>query len=173
MCAAILQCPHARTVYFRIAVPQAFIDALAPREKQICVLELLWVLLAVIVWPTQLQEAPLTVYEDNDAARGGIIKGMSKHGDINALLALLWGAFASIRSKPWVERIASRDNPADCLTKAGLDDSHLHGACDVSDSVRWDVIFDHLQKVLLERTLPSWSTAAGLLQLDILCAPGK
>ena len=58
---------------------------------------------------------------------------------------VLWGSFSEIQCKPWTERIASGDNPADCLTKCRLDDSHLYGAADVSDDFDWDAIFANLQ----------------------------
>ena len=110
-------------MYFYTEVPDSLLASLKPRKKQICVLELLWVVLPVIVWPSLLQDAYLVVHEDNEAARGGIVKGMSRHWDLNALLALLWGAFSELRCKLWAERITSLDNPADCLTKAGIEDT--------------------------------------------------
>ena len=53
---------------------------------------------------------------------------MSKHADINALLALFWGSAAIHSARYWFDRVASCDNPADALTKPGLDDAHLQGA---------------------------------------------
>ena len=83
------------------------LECFKTRKKQICFLELLWVVLAAIVWPSLLRDAYVVIYEDNDAAKFGIIRGMSRHWDINILLAMLWGAFAELQCKPWAERIAS------------------------------------------------------------------
>jgi hypothetical protein len=156
VCAAILQRPDATTQYFHVAIPGALLALLSPRAKQICVLELLWVIIAVIIWHDVLHDAYLVAYDDNEAARGGIVRGMSSHWDLNVLLAILWGSAAELRCKLWAERVASADNPADCLTKPGLDKSHLQRAIDISGLVDWPPLFAQLQSILAKRTLPRW-----------------
>ena len=111
------------------------------RRKQICVLEMLWPILASVVWGYRFQDAYVTVFEDNTGAERGLLKGMSMHTDINVLIALFWGAAAHHHTKHWVEYIRSHDNPADCLTKPGLDASHLSHAKDVTHSIDWDAVF--------------------------------
>ena len=132
------------------------------REKQICVLELLWAVLSSIVWAPELQGAYATLYEDNEAARGGLRRGMSQHWDINILLAVFWGGAAIRRSGFWMERVPSLDNPADCLTKPGLDRSHLIGAVDDTSRVDWQALFAAFESMLRARTLPEWASIVAL-----------
>jgi hypothetical protein len=84
---------------------------------------------------------------------------MSRHFDLNILLAVFWGSSAHADCKIWAEWIPSADNPADCLTKSGLDISHLQGALDVSKSVNWQQLFDYICRLLEKRTMPSLKDA--------------
>jgi hypothetical protein len=154
-------------LYFGVAVPERLLAALKRRAKRICVLELLWVVLAVIAWPSLLRGAYVVIYEDNDSARSGIVKGMSSHWDINAFLALLWGSAAELHCAIWAERIASSDNPADCLTKSGLDSRHLSGAIDVSAKVDWRQVFQRLEAILERQTLPVWQDVIDVVRMDL------
>ena len=77
VCAAVLQRPGHQTLCFRVKVPVSMLECFKTSKKQICVLELLWVVLAAIVWPSLLRDAYVVIYEDNDAAKLGIIRGMS------------------------------------------------------------------------------------------------
>ena len=121
ICAGVLCCPRAHRVrVFAVRVPAGFLRKLVARQKQICVLELLWAVLAAILWGSLLRGAHVMLFEDNESARGGLRKGMSRHVDINALLASFWGLAALGKVGYWTDRVASADNPADCLTKPGL-----------------------------------------------------
>ena len=119
--------------------------AFRPRKKQIAVLELLWVILALIVWAETLKNAYMIIFDDNSSAEHGLFRGMSNQTDVNALLAIFW-----------FERVASKDNPADCLTMPWLPHGHLDGAINISRMVDWEPLFMELGTLLRAEHLPRW-----------------
>ena len=163
-CAAMLV-QGSRTSYFAVRVPDSVLRALRPRHKQIAVMELLWVVLSLVVWSTELRDSMLMVFEDNNSAERGLTKGMSRHSDINALLSLFWCSAAQLHANCWFEHIASADNPVDCLTKPGLNRSHLTNAADVTRSLHWEVVFVKLCSMLESNAVPSWSSCMDFLFL--------
>ena len=86
--------------------------------------------------------------------------GFSSDPASSLLLACFWGAAAVHRSRPWISRVASADNPADCQTKDGLPRDHLHGASWESGDVQ--PLWDLLQSCLREEVFPKWSTLVDL-----------
>ena len=168
-CAAILIDPRLAPalLYFSMEIPSALLRTFKPRQKQIAVLELLWALLACVVWSSRLSGAFCTLLEDNSAAENGIIRGMSRQADINCLLTLFWGLAASRRCCVWAERIPSQDNPADCLTKPGLSAAHLAHATDISDDINWDTILAAIRRTLTQGTFPVWSDIEALAALAV------
>ena len=74
----------------------SLLGTLRHRDKQISILELLWAVLALIVWRRILQGAFVILFEDNTAAQYGIRKGMSRHTDINIFRA----ACGALRPSP-------------------------------------------------------------------------
>ena len=111
------------------------------RAKQIAALELLWAVLCVIMWSPLLRGAYVTLYEDNESARCGLLRGLSKQTDLNFMLALFWTQTAKEQTRFWFDCVASADNPADCLTRRGVDSTHLAGAVDDSSRLDWSGFF--------------------------------
>ena len=153
--------PH--RLYWSARVPASLLEAFQPRKKQICVLEVLWVILAIIIWQDTLLDAFVVIFDDNTGAERGLSKGISRHADINILLSAFWCSIAELRAQAWFEHIASSDNPADCLTKPHLDVSHLVNDVAVSDSIDWESIFKQLSKLLRSKHVPSWEDTQCLL----------
>ena len=81
---------------------------------------------------------------------------MSKHTDINVLLSVFWGGSAIHPCRFWMERVPSLDNPADCLTKPGIDRSQVAGAVDESSRVNWTASSEVLEKMLPRGALSDW-----------------
>ena len=150
-------------MYFSVAVPDWFLGLFCPRKKQIGILELLWVVLAVAIWPDELKHTNTLIFEDNEGARGGLIKAMSPHWDINVLLAFFWGATAQLQLRPWFDRVSSEANPADALTKPGLDKSHLESCEDCSGNVDWQAVFNTLAQALQAQSVPKWQLVTALV----------
>ena len=82
---------------------------------------------------------------------------MSRESDLNAVLALFWASAALHKNRYWFDRVASLDNPADTLTKGGLDSSHLAGAVDDTHTVDWDSVFGILAVILSNGSMPTWN----------------
>ena len=146
--------------FFSVAVPTSFLQLLKARKKQIGILELLWPVLALLLWQPYLKGKHAIYFEDNEGAKYGLPKGFSKHWDINTVRALFWTGVSMSHSAPWFERIASEDNPADTLTKPGMSVAHLCGAIDDSGMLLWDRVFDAIGECMVEQTLPTWQAAA-------------
>jgi len=144
-------------------VPEVILRAL-PLKGRIYFLELLWPVAAVYVWRQDIANCSVVMFEDNDGARHNLLRAFSKDFRSSLLLAMFWGAAAAQHTRPWVDRVASKDNPADCLTKPGLSKSHLVGSKQVDPSVLqpfWDFLSRHLE----QERFPSWD------QLSLLMGP--
>ena len=145
---------------FEVCVPQRLIDALPRCAKRIYYYELLWPAVAAFVWKEHLGHSFRVFYEDNEGAKFSLLKGFSSDFAASLVLAMFWGAAALQRSRPWTTRIASGDNPADCLTKDCLDRSHLSGAiweeCDLAP------FWDSLVSLLVKKRFPRWSQLSEL-----------
>ena len=92
--------------------------------------------------------AHVVFYGDNEGAKFRLLGGFSSDRNAALLLSLFWGAAAVHRSRPWITRVASQDNPADCLTKPGLSRDHLADArfdC-VDLAPVWDIIILNLRR---------------------------
>ena len=141
---------------------RASLLAVLPGDKHIYHLELLWPALAAFVWSQDLRSSYPVFYEDNRGAEFNLLKGFSSEFHSALLLALFWGASALQASRPWIARVASADNPADCLTKPGLDRSHLSHADREHESLEafWNLVFACVRS----KRFPPWSKFASNFQ---------
>lgn len=145
---------------FELDIP-ASICVLFPGSRHIYYYELLWPVVACFIWRRELRSSYSIFYEDNEGAKFNLLSGFSSDWYSSLLLALFWGSSAVQVSRPWVARVASADNPADCLTKPGLDRSHLvsASATDASDIEEfWNFLFE----LLKGRHFPDWSAFHGM-----------
>ena len=156
----VLLRPRATTLFFEVDVPAAIIGALPRREKLIYYYELLWPAVAAYAWREVLSESYVMYYEDSEGAKFNLLGGFSSDFAASVLLAFFWGAAAAHRSRPWISRVASADNPADCLTKASLPRDHLRGA--ICTSTDFGPFWVLLQSCLRDSTFPAWSALAEL-----------
>ena len=145
--AAVPRLPDGTLRTFQQEIPKAIIEALPRREKKIYFYELLWPLLAVFVRRDLLANAYSIFHEDNTAAQNNLLNGVSNSFAPSLFLALFWGASAAQTSHPWIARVVSDDNPADCLTKPGLPAGHLDEAIKENPSQfdkLWNLLLKHL-----------------------------
>jgi len=153
---AVLVLPDSSLQAFSVEVPQSVIDLL-PTQKKIYYLELLWPVLAVYIWHRLLHQAYVVVYDDNEGAKFNLLRGFSNDFTSALFLAVFWGAAAAQKSRPWIARVDSKDNPADCLTKPGLDMQHLRGAWHVPDEQIGD-FWTFLIPLLQSQSFPKWAS---------------
>ena len=150
-----------RTV--QVVVPIGILQQLPCGTGRIYYLELLWPAVAAYVWRQDLACSNCVFYEDNEGAKFNLRRGFSKDFVSSLFLAMFWGAAAAQRSVPWIDRVASEDNPADCLTKPGVCQQHLQGALREQSSVLdplWDFLMHHLDK----RRFPTWVELSQLMR---------
>ena len=56
-------------------------------------------------------------FVDNEAAKFALLKGYGSDCAINNLLSLFWGFQASVQSSPWFERVSTKANLADAISR--------------------------------------------------------
>ena len=113
-------------------VPAEVLRLLPRGGNRIYYLELLWPAAAAVVWKQELANSSALFFEDNEGAKFNLLRAFSKDFTSSLFLAVFWGAAAAQKSRPWIDRVASGDNPADCLTKPKLCKAHLSGAMHIS-----------------------------------------
>ena len=162
MLAAVLVLPSGYLQTFAVQVPKRLQAMLPVGGRHIYYYELLWPVLAVFIWRHLLRDAYLVVYDDNEGAKFNLLRGFSNKFASALALAFFWGAAAVHRSRPWIARVASADNPADCLTKPGLSCRHLAGAAMVPSS-ELDEFWDFFLPCLEDERFPTWASFHKLL----------
>ena len=69
------------------------------------------------------RDADLIWYIDNISAAMAIIKGASGKADLGGIAVAIHAVFARLNIRVWVEYVESASNPADGLSRAGLEDT--------------------------------------------------
>ena len=69
------------------------------------------------------QDADVIWFIDNISAAMALIKGASTKADLSAMAVALHAIFAHRRLRVWIEYVESASNPADGLSRAGLEDA--------------------------------------------------
>ena len=155
--AAVLRLPDGSLRTLRTEVRKDFIALLPRRSHLIYFYELLWPVFAAFAWRDDLAKAYPIIYEDNTGAQFNLLSGFSNCFASSLILAAFWGASAAQKSRPWIDRVASGDNPADCLTKPGLPALHLVGAQRFDERL-FDPLWEFLIAQLRKKSFPSWAS---------------
>ena len=71
----------------------------------------------------EFRDADLIWYIDNISAAMAIIKGASGKADLSAIAVAIHAVLARLNIRVWVEYVESASNPADGLSRAGLEDA--------------------------------------------------
>ena len=96
-----------------ILVSQQLWDSFLPRNDHILMQELLAIPLAYVTFSEQLTGLLVTVFVDNDAAKGALINGASRSRPSAGIVGEFWLLACEWSVFPWVERVASEANIAD------------------------------------------------------------
>ena len=101
----------------------AAVAVLRERQTQIMPLEALAILQSFIVFlPKGLEGRDVLLFVDNQAVCSSLAKGASSAADVGLICTvchLLWAKFSS---PVWIEWVPSDDNPADGLSRDGVED---------------------------------------------------
>ena len=96
------------------------LESLLPREdKQITLLELLAVLHSVAAFSDIIASSDLTIYVDNEGAKGMIVNGFARGDclDGTVVASMLWRRIAALHAAVFVDRVPSDSNVADGPTR--------------------------------------------------------
>ena len=85
-------------------------------------LEAFAALAAPAISPEVFQNREIVWFIDNESAVSSLIRGASRPEDLNHVAALSTVTFAKLQAKVWFEWIDTESNPADGLSRAGLED---------------------------------------------------
>ena len=142
-----------RILVSSVDVPQAIVDAWAPRRTYINLLELLAVPLLAFSEPEILKDRDVLWFLDNQAAWRAIIRSASSVSDVNHLSLLAGLQFAKLRCNPWFEWVPSHQNLSDPLSRQGWADPEVAAAIQAGTwtplvlSPPWDLLAPDLESI--------------------------
>ena len=94
-----------------------------PKRQQISQCELFTAYTAVANEPEVFRNADVLWFIDNISAVMAIIKGASAKADLCAITVALHALFARLGARVWIEYVESASNPADGLSRDGVNDA--------------------------------------------------
>ena len=90
------------------------------RERVIRQAEILLAFLAVQAWGVQIEGRRVILFVDNDAAKQSLVGGTSVNLASAYLVDTYWTRVVECALSMWVERVASKANPADAPSRFEL-----------------------------------------------------
>jgi hypothetical protein len=134
-----------RSWHFNGSVPGRVLARLKKKKTYIFLLEVVAQCLGV--WFLGKELAPhCWAFVDNVGAEHALRKGFSRDRDANAFISLFWVAAAAIRVTPWFERVPSKAQLADGVSRGDDSDAIAIGSIrlDFNYDGVWDTIIDVL-----------------------------
>ena len=98
-------------------------------------------MLSLLTWRRFLKNSLLLAFIDNDTAKDALVKGDSPTSAMGALSAQFWREAMAVRVVPWFERVASKSNVIDRVSRP-----HQYAKLQKDDrgvDVVWDVPVFH------------------------------
>ena len=74
-----------------------------------------------------LIQRPFATFCDNEAAKHALIKGYGRDEGINSLISMFWTASANLACDPWIERVSSKANISDGVSRNDFQLPRRHG----------------------------------------------
>ena len=105
-----------------MTVNQSITGHLLERKQQIMALEAFAALAAPMISPELFQHKEIIWFVDNESAVSSLIRGASRPHDVNHVAALSTVLYSKLDAKVWFEWIDTESNPADGLSREGLED---------------------------------------------------
>ena len=129
-------------LYFSCSVPKEIVRLFAGGGQFIFFLEAVAQCLPMWVWWPKLAGSYLS-FVDNVAAQWALSKGYSKNSEANLLVSLFWAAVTEKGSDPWFERVPSKANISDAISRGDDSEAAKRGW------VKWDVDLTKTWQVLM------------------------
>ena len=128
--AVLLPVDGSRPEYFASSVPTEVLAAFATRRQFIFFLEAVAQCLPAWHWAQRLAGGPAGAFVsfcDNSSAQGALVKGYTADPPCNVLIALYWSSMAVLGAAPWFERVSSKDNIADAVSRFDFTEAESQG----------------------------------------------
>ena len=75
--------------------------------------------------PERLRGRDIIWFIDNRAAESALVKAGSPTETMSRIALVAMACWSRLRCRPWFDHVASADNPADALSRGGLDDPEV------------------------------------------------
>ena len=130
--------------FFSGTAPDYITRLFTPTAAYIYFLETLAQVIPLVVGQHWLSEYYLS-FVDNEASKHALIKGFGGNGPVNNLVAACWHTAAILNKDPWFERVCSKGNPSDEISRFEFQAAIARGWI----QLHWD--FEPLYRELLAR----------------------
>ena len=97
-------------------MPAEFLFRFATRKQYMFLLEAVAQMLALFACGSMLS-GPYYSFVDKTAAQFALVKGFTSDPAVNVLSSIFWATAAEIGAGPWFERVTSKANPADAISR--------------------------------------------------------
>ena len=103
-------------VFFHVELTPKTVQELASNEAFIFALEALTPILASMFFQKYISGYHV-FWEDNNSARGALVRGHTGLPMVNSLIGLFWEVAALRGTAPWLRRVSSADNASDSVSR--------------------------------------------------------
>ena len=103
----------AQPAQFFEEVPQEVLDAWIPRKTQICMVELVGVVIAMETFRDYLRGKSVILLVDAEAVEGALVKGYSARTDVCELIGKFWDLALELDCSIYIDRVSTDANCAD------------------------------------------------------------
>ena len=86
-------------------------------QTDIFEIEAIGPLIALLTWPQLLADRPWIHFIDNEAAQNALIRGSSNSLNGDVIAGETWRLIRQIRCWLWLDRVASKSNPIDGVSR--------------------------------------------------------
>ena len=98
---------------FMAVVEQEVMDQWLPRASQICMIELVAVIVAIETFRHYLAGKHVLIFVDSEAVEGALVKGYTARPDICELVGVFWQLALQLKCSVYIDRVPTDANPAD------------------------------------------------------------
>ena len=111
-----------QTAGWTTVVPSSVMATWQLRKQQIFPAEVMAVVVAAHFVASIVARSDILVFVDNEGATSALVRGSSSQPDVEELVMRAHSVFNTHRIKFWIEWIDTESNPADGLSRAGVQD---------------------------------------------------
>ena len=103
-------------------------------------LEMMAVLAAMKVWQMLIQACRVVLFTDSEAVRGAFLKSWSANDDSDKMINMIFQAEGDFDIPVWIERVPSKSNPSDILSRETVVDFEGAEKAEVDPWEMWSLL---------------------------------